>query len=169
MLSLRVHPTRYLIKLSHLLHDQFLLQSWHILSLSVFLLTLTLDYRGWFWLLTTAFIDWRWWWLLTPTLVDFRWLRETSIFYLRIVPLKYALLHTCVVFVLFLITILYFLFFIFFPFYKLQWTWWSLGSILMISISDLEVLPVSLGNCLLFYYLGKLRLELRWHNCWFIV
>ena len=168
MLPFRVHTTRYLIKFFHLLHDQFLLQGWHILSLSIFVLTLALVYRGWFWLLTTAFVNWRWWRLLTPTLVDLRWLWETCVFYLRIVPLKHTFLHTHVL-ILLLVKILYFLFFFFFPVYKLQWTWWSLSSILMISIGNLKVLSVSLGNCLLFYYLSKLRLELRWHDCWFVV
>ena len=168
MLPLWVHTTRNLIKFSHLLHDQLLLQGWHILRISVFLLTLALVYRGWFWLLTTAFINWRWRRLLTPTLVNLRRLRETCVLYLRIVPLKYTFLHT-LVFILPLINILNFLFLIFFPIYKLQWTRWSLHSILIISISNLKVLSVSLCYCLLFYYLGKLRLELRWHNCWFIV
>ena len=153
MLPFRVHTTRYLIKFSHLLHDQFLLQGWHILSLSIFLLTLALVYRGWFRLLTTAFVNWRWRRLLTPTLVDLRWLWETCVFYLRIVPLKHTFLHSRDL-ILLLIKILYFLFFFFFSVYKLQWTWWSLRSILMISIGNLEVLSISLGNCLLFYYLS---------------
>ena len=164
----RIHITRNLIKFSHLLHDQLLLQDWHILSISIFLLTLALVYWGWFWLLTTAFVNWRWRRLLTPTLVDLRWLWETCVSDLRIMPLKHTLLYTRVL-ILLHINILYFLFFIFFPIYKLQWTGWSLCSVLMISIGNLEVLSVSLGNCLLLYYLSKLRLELRWHDGWFVV